>query len=71
MSVRKVLGIVLLTAGILALVYRGFTYTRETHNAELGPIKFQVKDRDRVEVPVWAGVTLAVAGGALLAFGRR
>jgi hypothetical protein len=71
MSVRKVLGIVLLTAGILALVYRGFTYTRETHNAELGPIKFQVKDRDRVEVPAWAGVTLAVAGGALLAFGRR
>lgn len=71
MSMRKILGIMLLAAGILALVYRGFSYTRETHKADLGPIQFQVKDRDRVEIPVWAGVTLAVAGGGLLAFGRK
>jgi drug/metabolite transporter (DMT)-like permease len=71
MSMRKILGIVLLAAGILALVYRGFTYTRETHKADLGPIEFQIKDRERVQIPVWAGVTLAVAGGALLVIGRR
>ncbi|HKY34024.1 MAG TPA: hypothetical protein VJV23_15945 [Candidatus Polarisedimenticolia bacterium] len=71
MSLRKMLGIVLLVLGILALVYRGFTYTKETHEADLGPIQFQVKDKERVDVPVWVGVALAGAGGALLAFGRR
>jgi drug/metabolite transporter (DMT)-like permease len=71
MSLTKILGIVLLAAGILVLVYRGFTYTRETHKADLGPIQFQVKDKERVEIPVWAGVVLAAGGGALLAFGRR
>ena len=71
MNLRKVIGIVLLAAGILALAYRGFTYTRETHEAELGPIKFEVKDRERVEIPVWLGAALAVSGGAILAFSRR
>ena len=71
MSLLKILGIVLLTAGILMLVYRGFTYTRETHSAELGPIKLQMKEKERVEIPIWAGVVLAAGGGALLAFGKR
>ncbi len=71
MSVRKIVGIVLLAAGILALVYRGFNYTRETHEAELGPLKLELKEKDRVEIPVWLGVALAVSGGALLATGKK
>jgi hypothetical protein len=66
MAIRKILAVALLAAGVLALVYRGFTYTRETHEAELGPLKFQVKERERVDLPVWAGVALVVAGGGLL-----
>ncbi len=71
MSLKKIAGIVLLAAGILALAYRGFTYTRETHSAELGPLNFQIKEKERVEIPVWLGVALAAAGGGLLAFGRK
>jgi uncharacterized membrane protein YphA (DoxX/SURF4 family) len=71
MNIRVVLGVVLLAAGILALAYRGFTYTRETHKAELGPLSLQVKEKERVDVPVWAGVALAVSGGAVLVLGRR
>ena len=71
MSVQKIVGVVLLAAGILALVYRGFNYTKETHKAELGTLQFQVKEKEHVEVPVWAGVVLAAAGGALLAFGKK
>ena len=62
----KIVGIVLLALGILALVYRGFSYTKETHEAKLGPISISVKDRKRVDVPVWAGVAAIVAGAALL-----
>ena len=67
----KVLGAVLLALGILALVYQGFTYTKETHEAKLGPLELQVKEKERVAVPVWAGVALAVAGGAVLVLGGR
>ena len=39
MSAARVLGIALITAGVLALVYGSFSYTRETHEAKLGPLE--------------------------------
>jgi hypothetical protein len=33
------LAIVLIVAGALGLVYGGFTYTKETHEAKLEPIE--------------------------------
>ncbi len=66
MNSLKGLAIVLLVAGALALAYGGFTYTKKTHKAELGPISFAVKEKKTVNVPVWAGVAAIVAGGVLL-----
>jgi hypothetical protein len=71
MTTRRIVGVLLLSAGILALVYRGFSYTRETHDARIGPLEFAIKEKERVEVPTWAGVLLAAAGGALLWGGSR
>ncbi len=71
MDLTKTTGIVLLVAGVLALVYGGFTYTSDSHDAKLGPIEFTITDRDRVNVPVWAGVSAVAAGGLLLFFGGR
>ena len=67
----KILGVVLLAAGILALAYGGFSYTKETHEAKVGPLQFEVKETERVNLPVWAGAAMAVAGGGLLLFGGR
>jgi hypothetical protein len=61
-------GIVLVVLGVLALVYGGFSYTRKTGDADLGPIKIETRDKDRVNVPVWAGVA-AIVGGALMLLG--
>lgn len=66
MNSLKGVAILLLVAGALALVYGGFTYTRKTHKTELGPISFAVKEKQTVNVPVWAGVASIVAGGVLL-----
>ena len=71
MSGLKILAVVLIVGGILGLVYGGFTYTKETHSAKLGPLELSVKDQERVNVPMWAGVGAIVAGGALLLFGRK
>jgi hypothetical protein len=66
MSVVKIAGIALIAAGTLALVYGGFSYTKETHEAKIGSLKLSMKDRETVNVPVWAGVATIVIGGILL-----
>ena len=66
MNSLKGVAILLLVAGALALVYGGFTYTKKTHKTELGPISFAIKEKETVNVPVWAGVAAIVAGGVLL-----
>jgi hypothetical protein len=71
MNAMKLLGIVLLAGGILGLVYGGFTYTKETHEAKIGPITLSVKDKETVNVPIWAGVGAIVIGGLLLVTGSR
>ena len=67
----KFAALVLIVAGVLGLVYGGFSYTRETHEAKLGPIELSVKDRQTINIPVWAGVGAIVIGGALLLLGSK
>jgi TRAP-type C4-dicarboxylate transport system permease small subunit len=71
MQPQKLVAILLLVIGALALVYGGFTYTRETHEANVGPLQFSIKDKERVNIPMWVGVGSLVLGGVLLAAGRR
>jgi hypothetical protein len=71
MNAIKMAGIALVVAGVLALMYGGFSYTKETHQAKLGPIELSVKDRETVNVPVWAGVSAIVFGGLLVLFGNK
>jgi TRAP-type C4-dicarboxylate transport system permease small subunit len=71
MNSVKIAAIVLIVAGILGLVYGSFSYTKETHEAKLGPIELSVKDKETVNVPVWAGVGAIVVGGALLLFASK
>ena len=67
----KTLAIVLLAAGILALVYGGFSYTKETNKARVGPLEINVTEDKRVNVPVWAGLALVIVGGGLLISGKK
>jgi TRAP-type C4-dicarboxylate transport system permease small subunit len=66
MSAVKIVGIVLIVAGVLGLVYGGFSYTKETHEAKIGSLELSMKDKETVSVPVWAGVGAVVVGGILL-----
>jgi len=69
MNAVKAIAFALILVGALGLVYGGFTYTKETHEAKIGPIELSVKDKETVNIPVWAGVGAIVIGGALLVFG--
>jgi hypothetical protein len=70
MNAVKMLAIVLIVAGGLGLAYGSFTYTKDTHEAKLGPVELSVKDRQTVNVPVWVGAG-AIVAGLLLLFGRK
>ena len=71
MNAIKMVAIALMVAGVLALVYGSFSYTKATHQAKLGPIELSVQEKQTVNVPVWAGVGAIVAGGLLLVFGSK
>lgn len=65
MSALKIIAILLIVAGIAGLVYGQFTYTKATHEAKLGPIELQVKEKKTVDIPLWTGLA-AIAAGVLL-----
>ena len=71
MSVTKIIGILLIVAGTLGLIYGGFSYTREKHDVNLGPLKFSMAEKERVNVPVWAGAGAIGIGVILLLLGRK
>jgi hypothetical protein len=70
-NTTKILGIALIIAGTLGLIYGGFTYTKDTHEAKIGPLTLSVTEKETINVPIWAGVGAIVIGGLLLVFGSR
>lgn len=66
MGANRILALVLIAAGVIGLAYGSFSYTKDTHEAKLGPIELSVEEKETVNIPVWAGVAAIVAGAALL-----
>jgi drug/metabolite transporter (DMT)-like permease len=71
MNANRIAAIVLIAAGILGLVYGGFNYTSETHQADIGSLHMSVDETKHINVPVWAGIGAIVIGGLLLGVGRK
>lgn len=71
MNPIRLVAIVLIVAGAIALAYGGFSYTKDTTAVKLGPLELSVKERKTVNVPIWAGVGAIVAGAVLLALGGK
>lgn len=71
MNPIRIIAIVLIVGGVLGLLYGGFSYTKETHEVKLGPLELSVKEKEEVNIPVWAGIGAIVVGGLLLVFGDR
>ena len=66
MNSIKGIAIVLIAAGVLALGYGGFSYTKETHEGHIGSLDLTIRDREHVNVPMWAGVAAIVIGAGFL-----
>ena len=71
MNAAKLVGLILIIGGALALAYGGFSYTKDSSALKIGPIELSVKQKETINVPLWAGIGAVVAGGLLLAFGKK
>lgn len=71
MNAIKMAGILCIAAGIAGLLYGSFTYTKDTEVIKLGSLELSVKEKETVNVPLWAGVGAIVAGGVLLLLGSK
>jgi hypothetical protein len=66
MSGVKIIGILLIVAGALGLGYGSFSFTKDTHTAKIGSIQLSMKEKETVNVPVWAGIAAILVGGVML-----
>ena len=67
----RVVGIVLIVAGILMLIFRGFSFTREEKVVDLGPLEINKKEKESVGWPVYAGGIAVLAGVIVLAASKK
>ena len=71
MDTYRIVAVVLIVIGALGLAYGGFSYTKETHEANVGALHLSVDEHRRVNVPVWVGVGAIMLGGVLLVTGLK
>lgn len=71
MNTLKMIGVALVLAGVLALAYGGFSYTKDTTAVKIGPMELSVKEKKTVNVPIWAGAAAVLVGGLLLVVGGK
>ena len=71
MGLVKIVAIVLILAGSFGLVYGGFSYTKDTQEAKIGPLELSVKETKTVNIPIWAGVVAIATGSGLLLFSSK
>lgn len=71
MNPLKIISILLIIGGALGVFHGGFSLTKETHRADIGPLHVEVQDKRRVNIPMWVGVSAIVGGALLLASARR
>ena len=71
MNPTKLVGLILIVGGALALAFGGFSYTKDSSAVKIGPVELSVKQKETVNIPLWAGIGAIVAGGLLIAFGKK
>lgn len=71
MNPIKIVAMLLIVAGALGLAYGSFSYTKDTTAVKIGTLELSVKEKQTINVPMWAGIAAIVGGGLLLAMGGK
>ena len=71
MSVTRIIGLVLVIVGIVALLWGGVFWTRNKTVVDAGPLQVKTQQHEGVALPPIVGVGSLIAGIALLVVGGR
>ena len=67
----KALGIALIIAGILMLIFCGFSFTKEEKVIDVGPLEVNKKENKTIGRPAYAGGIAVAADVIILIAGRK
>ena len=71
MTAMRIVGVLLLVLGLTGFLTGGFSFTKDTTQAKLGPLELTVKEKETVNVPQWLSLGAMVLGGVVLVLGFR
>lgn len=71
MPLYKIIAIALITGGTLGLIYGGFSFTKDTHDVDLGALSFSIDEKEYVYVPIWAGIAGIIIGAGMLVLPKK
>ena len=71
MNAMRIVGVLLLVLGLAGLLTGGFSFTKESTQAKLGPLELTVKEKESVNIPQWISLGAMVIGGVVLVLGFR
>ena len=71
MNALRLTGAILIVMGLAGFFTGGFSFTKETTQAKLGPLELTVKDKESVNVPQWLSLGAIALGAVVLVLGFR
>lgn len=66
MNASRIVGVLLLVLGLAGFLTGGFSFTKESTQAKLGPLELNVKEKESVNIPPWVSLGAMVIGGVVL-----
>jgi uncharacterized membrane protein YidH (DUF202 family) len=67
----KILGVILIIVGVIALIYGGINWTTHKKAVDLGSIQIEKTEHHSIPLPPLLGVVAIIGGGALFFFGAK
>ena len=71
MTGMRILGVILLILGLAGFFTGGFSFTKETTQARIGPLELSVKEMESVNVPQWLSIGAIAVGALVLVLSMR
>jgi hypothetical protein len=71
MGATKIAGIVLILLGLVGFSTSGFSFTKDSTAAKIGPIELKVKEKESVNIPHWLSLGAVALGAVLLVAGFK
>lgn len=71
MNAAKITGIVLIVLGLAGFFTGGFSFTKNTTTAKLGPLELSVQEKESINVPQWLSLGALALGAVVFVIGFR